>query len=153
EGPVDEARLADVRDAAVDDDAGIEDLVTALRTRGAEQTDQARRLQPLAVLRAKDQTEVRQHEQDEAVEELHLAVAGIGPEQSGADRARQAQADGAADQRPDDARDRRLAEAALEKDDKRRKDKRETDIGRKTDREWMKHGRGVSHRRDEERTR
>ena len=44
--------LADVGDAAVDDDAGVEDLVAALGTRGAKKLDQARRLEPLAVLGA-----------------------------------------------------------------------------------------------------
>ena len=46
---VEEAGLADVGDAAVDDDAGVEDLVAPLRAGGAEQADEARRLEPLAL--------------------------------------------------------------------------------------------------------
>ena len=48
---VEEAGLADVGDAAVDDDAGVEDPVAPLRSGVAEQADQPRRLQPLPFAR------------------------------------------------------------------------------------------------------
>ena len=51
ERAVDEAGLADVGDAAVDDDAGVENLVALLRAGGAEQRDQPRRLEPFALAR------------------------------------------------------------------------------------------------------
>ena len=103
ERAVDEAGLADVGDAAVDDHARVENLVAALRAGGAEQADQPRRLEPFAVLAAEHQAEVRQHDQHEAVQELDPAIAGVGPEQAGADRAREAEADRAADQRAEHA--------------------------------------------------
>ena len=45
-----------------------------LRAVGAEQPDEARRLEPLAVLAAEDEPEIRQHDQDEAVEEFDPPV-------------------------------------------------------------------------------
>ena len=111
---VDESGFADVRDAAVDDHAGVENLVVALRRGRAEQADEPRGLEPFAVLAAEHEAQVRQHDQHEAVKELDAAIRAVGPEQSGADGVRHGEADGAADQRAEDPRERGFAEPALE---------------------------------------
>jgi len=80
------AGFADVGDSAIDDHAGIENLVAALRTGGAKETDEPRRLEPLAMFRAENETQIRQHDQDEAVQKFHAAIAVVCPEESRADR-------------------------------------------------------------------
>ncbi len=96
---VHEAGVAEVRDAAVDDHRGVEDLVVTLRTRGAEQRHQPRRLEPFALAAADDQPEIREDQQDEAVQERDALIAVIDPEQRVADALGQQQADGAAEKR------------------------------------------------------
>ena len=66
---VDEARFADVRDAAVDDDAGVEDLVAPLRPCRPEQRHEPGRFEPLALAPADEETEIRQNEQNQRVQE------------------------------------------------------------------------------------
>ena len=95
---VDEAGLAEIGDAAVDDHRGVENLVVALGPGGAEQRHQPRRLEPLALAPADHETEVREDQQDEAVQERDALIAVIDPEQRGADALGQQQADGAADE-------------------------------------------------------
>ena len=68
--------------------------------------DEVRRLEPLALAAAEHQPEVRQAEQDQAVQEDDAAVAEVGPEQRRADRLGRDQADGAAEQRAEHVRDR-----------------------------------------------
>src|SRR5262249_47909962 len=116
---VDEPGLADVGDAAVDDHARVEDLVAALRSGCSEQAREPRRLAPLAVLAAQDQPEIRKHDQREAMEKLHAVVAVVRPEQTGHDGVGDRKADRAADQGAEDARDRNVAEPALEVNDQR----------------------------------
>ena len=100
ERAVEEAGLADVGDAAVDDDAGVEDAVALLRAGVAEQADQPLPAPATRPFRAPiTMPEVREDEQDEAVQEDDAAVGRVGPEERGADRLREAEADGAADQR------------------------------------------------------
>src|SRR5262249_10051921 len=149
ERAVDKAGLAHVGDAAVDDDARVENLVTPFRTGGAEQADEPRRLQPLAVLGGEDEAQIRQHQQDEAVEEFDAAVAAVGPEEPGADGARDPQADGAADERAQDASDGGVAQATFEQNDQRRENQTEPDVGQRSDRQRMEGGGGIGDRGDE----
>ena len=68
ERAVDESGLADVGDAAVDDDAGVENSVSPLRLRARpEQADELLGLEPLARLRAEHEADVRQHQQNRAL--------------------------------------------------------------------------------------
>ena len=60
ERAVEKAGLADVGDAAVDDDAGVEQAVAFLRPGVAKERDEARWLEPLALPRAHDDAEVRE---------------------------------------------------------------------------------------------
>ena len=99
ERAVEKAGLADVGDAAVDDDAGVEDAVALLRPGVAEERREPGGLQPLPLARAHHDAEIGEHQQDEAVQEHDPRVAGVGPEQRRADRFGEAEADGAADQR------------------------------------------------------
>ena len=99
------------------------------------ESDEARRLEPLAVLRAEHETEIGQHEQHKRVEELHASVAAVGPEEPGADCTRDRQANGAAYQRANQTACRSLSKLALEADDEGGEEKREPDVGRDTDRE------------------
>ena len=153
ERAVDEAGLADVRDAAVDDDARVEDLVAPLRPRRAEQADEPRRLEPFAVLAAQDETEVRQDDQDEAVQELYAPIAAVGPEEAGANRMGDAEADRAADERPEHAGDGGFTQAALEQHDERGEDEGEADVGKESNRERKENRGGVGDGGDEEHSR
>ena len=105
ERAVEEAGLADVGNPAVDDHAGVEDAVALLRPGVAKERRQPRRLEPLAFPRPHDDPEIREHQQDEAVQEDDAVVGGVGPEQRGADRLGEAEADGAADQRAEQVGD------------------------------------------------
>ena len=118
ERAVDESGLADVGDAAVDDDAGVENSVAALRLRSRpEQAGEPLGLEPLARFRAEHEADVRQREQDERVEEDDAEVVGVRPEMRVADQPREQQSDGAADERADDVGERRLPKAIFEEDD------------------------------------
>ena len=117
ERAVEEAGLADVGDAAVDDHAGVEDAVALLRPGVAEQADQPAGLQPLPLARPHDDAEVGEHQQDEAVQEDDAAIGGVGPEQRRADRLREPEADGAADERAEQVGDLGLAQPGLDPDD------------------------------------
>src|SRR5215204_4227698 len=98
DGSVHETGFADVGDAAVDDDARVEDLVTLARTRRTEQRDEVLRFQPFAATSPKHQTQIWEREQDETVQEHHALVAEIRPVECGADCPRGEQTDGAAEQ-------------------------------------------------------
>src|SRR5262249_83849 len=150
ERAVDEAGFADVGDAAVDDDARVEHLVAPLRTCRAEETREPRRLEPLAVLAAEHQAEVRQHDQRETVQELDAAIGAVGPEQTRHDQVGDAQADRAADQRAEDARDRGLAKAALKENDQAGERQGERDVGDEADRKGLKNRSGVSNGGDKQ---
>ena len=113
ERAVEETRLADVGDAAVDDDARIEDAIPLLRTGVAKEARQPLRLQPLAFPRTHHDPEVREDEQDEAVQEDDAMVGGVGPEERGTDRLGEAESDGASDQRAEEIGDFRFDAAAL----------------------------------------
>ena len=63
--------------------------------------------------------EVGKDEQDEAVKERDAGIARVRPEERGADRLGQAEADGAADQRAEEVGDLRLAQPRLDADDDR----------------------------------
>jgi hypothetical protein len=114
---VHEAGLADVGDAAVDDDAGIEDPVSALRAAGPEEADEARGVEPFAATAANHHAEVRQCEQDEAVEEDDAAAAKVRPVEGRPDRLRERKPDGAAKQCAEHVRDRRVLQPDLDADD------------------------------------
>ena len=118
ERAVDEAGLADVGDAAVDDDAGVENSVAALLLRlRPEQPRDPLWLEPLAGLRAEHEADVGQREKNERVKEDDAEVVGVRPEVRVANQPREQQADGAADERADDVGERRLAKAIFEEDD------------------------------------
>ena len=119
-GSVDEAGLAQVRDAAVDDHGGVQDLVVTLGTGGAKQRDQARWLEPLALAAADDSADVGEHQQDKTVHEGNPLVAMIDPEQRLADALGQQQANGAAQERAEHVGDRGLAQHPLEGDRQQR---------------------------------
>ena len=61
--------------------------------------------------------EVRKDEQDEAVEEDDAGIGRVGPEQRRADRLREAEADGSADERAEQVGDLALPQPRLEEDD------------------------------------
>src|SRR5688572_32552322 len=72
---------------------------------GAEQRHQPRRLEPLALARADDQTEVRKEQQDKAVQERDTLIAVIDPEQRFADALGEEQPDGATEESAEQLRD------------------------------------------------
>ena len=148
ERAVEEPGLADVGDPAVDDHAGVEDLVAALRAGGAEQAQQPRGLEPFAVLAAEHQAQVGQGDQHEAVEELDAAIAAVGPEQAGDDGARDRQTDRATDQRTENPCPGGFAEAALDQHDQGGETEREGDICGNADRQRLERRRGVGDRDD-----
>ena len=150
ERAVDEAGLADVRDAPVDDHAGIEDLVSPRRPGGTEQADQARRFQPFTVLGPNHETEVREHDQDEAVEKRDTPVACVRKEQTRANGPRQEQPNRAADERTQDVRHRRFAEPALEEHDEGGQHQGEADVHGNAQRKRPEQGRRVRHRGDKQ---
>jgi hypothetical protein len=111
---VDEAGLAEVGDAAIDDHRGVENLVVALGPCGAKQGHQPRRLEPLTLAPADDQAEVREDQQDEAMQERDALVAVIDPEQRGADALGQQESGGAADKGAEHVSDGGVAQLPLE---------------------------------------
>src|SRR5436190_3761834 len=117
ERAVEKAGLAHVGDAAVDDDAGVENAVALLGPGVAEQADEARRFQPLPLARAHHDPEIREDEQDEAVEEDDPAVRRVRPEEGGADGLRQAESDRPADERAQEVGHLRGTEPRLDIDD------------------------------------
>ena len=119
ERAVEKAGLADVGDAAVDDHAGVENAIALLRTGVAEEAGEPLRLQPLAFPRAHHDPEVREDEQDEAVQEDDAVVGRVGPEQRGANRLGEPEADGAADQRAEQIGHLRLAQPRFDDHDQR----------------------------------
>src|SRR5258707_14396493 len=135
--------FADARDGAVDDDARVENSVAPLGSRGAEQRDEPRGLEPLAVLAAKHETEIRQDDQNEAVEKLDPTIVVVRPEETRRDRASDREADGAAHAGAEHTRDRRLTQAAFEQHDERRQHQREGDVGNGADRQRLKNRSGV----------
>jgi len=77
------------------------------------------------------------------VQERDPSVGAVSPEQAGADRPRDAEADGAPDERAEHASHGGLPQPALEENDQPGKSERKPDIGGKGDREWLEDGRGV----------
>ena len=116
ERAVHESGLAHIRDAAVDDDARVEHLVTALRAGRAEERYQPRWLEPLAAATANHHAEVGQRQQDQAVQKHDPAAAEIRPVQGGADRLGNRQPDRAAEQRAEHVGDGGVLEPDLEAD-------------------------------------
>ena len=102
------------------------------------------------MLATQDEAEIRQHDQDEAVQELDAPVAAVGPEQAGADGVRDREADGAPDERAEHAGDGRLAQAAFEEDDERGEGERKTDVSGQPDRQWQKDRGGIGDRGDKQ---
>jgi hypothetical protein len=98
---------------------------------------------------AEHEPEIRQDDQREAVQERDPAIAGVRPEEAGADRARDAKADGAADERAEDAGHRHARQAAFEEHHQRRQGKGEPDVGEDTERKRLERGGGVRHSGDE----
>ncbi len=100
---VEESGLGDVGDAAVDDDAGIENLVALLALLlAAEDAAQRRQVQQVALVRAHDQADVGHQQHDQDLQEAlgvsrSKAVANHQSEQVGAEDAEDA-ADGSANQ-------------------------------------------------------
>src|ERR1051325_6494238 len=119
ERAVHEARLADVGDAAVDDDARVEHAIAAARTRVAEEADDALGLQPLGVARAHDQADVGQAKQNQAVQEDDAVVVDVRPVERRADRLRRAKADSATEQAAEHVRHGDMLQTLLEKDHQR----------------------------------
>ena len=68
ERAIEKAGLADVGDAAVDDDAGVEDAIALLRAGVAEQADQALRLPPLPFPGPHDDPQVGEDQQGKGME-------------------------------------------------------------------------------------
>jgi hypothetical protein len=83
---VEEAGLADVGNATIDDDARIKNAVALLRTRVPKEGGNPGRLQPFPFSSTHDNAEIRKDEQNETVEKDDPAIAGIGPEERGANR-------------------------------------------------------------------
>ena len=109
--------------------------------------------EPLALAPAEDEAEVRQRQQDQAVQEDDAAVAEVGPVQRGADRLGRAEADGAADQRPEHVRDGDVLEPDLERDDQDAEDQAEGGFGSGAADEGLELVGGVADGRDEQDTR
>ena len=117
ERSVHETGFTDVRDAAVDDDARVEDLVSLARPGRPEQVHEVLRLEPLALTRTDHDSKVRQRQQDDAVKEDDASVTQVGPVERGADGLGREQTDGSAQQGADHMRDGDVLEAQLEGDD------------------------------------
>ena len=88
---VEEAGLADVGDAAVDDDGGVEHLVLVEARVVLERGDDARGLEPLALARPQHDAHVDEEDDEQDVDEvlgheveaLHHAPEQVGAEQAG----------------------------------------------------------------------
>jgi hypothetical protein len=130
-------------DAAVDDDAGVEDLIAAFGTYRAEQADEPCRLEPLAMPAAEDEPQIRQDDEDETVKKRDAAVACVCPKQPGAYRSRDEQAGRAAEERAQNVRDGGFAQSPLERDDQRGECERKRDVGRSAEGERLQQGGGV----------
>ena len=130
ERPVHESGLADVRDPAVDDDAGVEHLVSPARARRAEDADEVFRLEPLTLAGAHHEAKVRKREQDEAVKEDDAVVAEIGPVHRVAQHLGGRQSDCAAKEAAQHVGDGRFLEAHLQPDDEAAEDDAEGDVHR-----------------------
>ena len=128
ERAVEEAGLADVGDAAVDDHAGVEDAIALLRAGVAEEADQPLRLEPLPLPGAHHDAEIREDEQDEAVQEDDAMIGGVGPEERGADGLGEPEADGAADERAEQIGDLRFAQPRFDEHDQRAERRADADI-------------------------
>ena len=143
--------VSQIGDAAVDDDAGIENAIPFDRTDVAEEAGQPLRLEPLPLARPHDDAEVGEDEQHEAVEEADAVVAGVDEEERRADRLGQAQSDGAADERPEQIGDLRLPELRLDEDDGGAEQRADADVGQERRVERPEDRRGPRNGGDEER--
>ena len=114
EGAVEEAGLADVGDPPVDDHARVEDAIPLQGTRVPEQAHQPSGLEPFTLARPHQDSEVWEHQENEAVEKHDAAIARVGPEQRRTDRLREPEADCAADQRAEQIRDFGVPQACLD---------------------------------------
>src|SRR5262249_7836249 len=150
ERAVDEAGLAHVGDAAVDDDAGVEHLVAPFGTGRPEQARQPRRLEPFAVLAADHEAEIRQHDQRKAVQELDAPIAAVGPEQARHDQMGDAETDRAPDQRAEDTRDCGFAKPCFDGNDEAGERESEGDVRDETDRKRLQDRGGVGDGSDEQ---
>ena len=147
---VDEAGFADVGDAAVDDDAGIQDPIAALRRLRPEQARQPLGLEPLAGLPAEHEADVGQHQQNQAVKKHHARVAGVGPEQRGAEHARDEQPARAAEQRAEHVGQRRVTEPIFEINDEAGEDEGKREVQGRAAAKRPQHVGAVRHADDEQ---
>ena len=118
------------------------------RTGGAEQRHQARRLEPFALAPADYQPEVGENEQDETVQKRHARRTVIEPQQRGADALGEQQAGGAADERAEQVRDRRVAQLPLEDHGQQRQPDPERHVDRNVAAKRLQHERRVRNRPD-----
>ena len=125
---VEEPGLADVGNAAVDDHAGVENAIALLRAGVTEEPGQTLRLEPLPFPGAHDDAEIRKDEQDETVQEDDAVIGRVGPEQRGADRLGQTEADGAADERAKQIGHLRLPQPRFDDHDQRAERRADDDI-------------------------
>ena len=88
--------------------------------------------------------------QQEAVKELDLLVAVVGPEETGLRHPGDRQPDHTAGQRADDPRQGDVPGASLERHDQRAKDDGECDVGGKTECQRLKNRGGVRDDSDDE---
>ena len=115
--------------------------------------DEVLRLEPLALARADHQAEVRQRQQDDAVQEDDASVTQVGPVERGADGLGREQTDRAAEQRAEHVRDGDVLEPQLEGDDQQPEDDAENGVENGIAEQRLKLKRGIADRRDEEHTR
>ena len=124
-----------------------------LRTGSAEERNEAGRLEPLALAAADNQTEVRQNQQDEAVEECHALVAVVHPEHRGTDALGEQQAGGAANEGAEHVGDGGIAQLPFEQHANRGQHAAERDVQHGLTAEWLQHERRVRYCPDKEQAR
>ena len=110
---VEKSGFDDVRNAAVDDDARVENAVPLLRAGVTEEGQELRGLEPLTSAGSEHEAQVREHQDDQTVQEPDLGAFRVSPEERGADRARDEETDAEPEQAAENACNGRVPEARL----------------------------------------
>ena len=119
---VEEVRFADVRDAPVDDHAGIEHLGHAPGAAlAAEQASQGLQIQHVALVRADDQADIGHHQEQPDVQERPRALRNGGARQNQAHQIRAQDAEDRAHRRADQPPHAGALQANLKQEDRNRK--------------------------------
>jgi len=121
QGAVDKSGFDDIGDAAVDDDAGVENLESVFRNLlAAEEAAQRRQVQHVAFGPADDQAAIGRQRKNRQLEERKRLIPGERLSEHAGDQVRDHNSQHAADRRADQALQTHLLDADLENDDQRR---------------------------------